>query len=216
MTPASPALAHLDLSGPSSPWAELGFAVEGGAMQVGSIAVRFVDGHDGLVGWGLRNVVPVADHLDGVPTVAVADDPDGVPTAGRADGLRSGSASHPNGAGIIDHVVVRTPDIDRTLATLATAGLELRRLREVPDSLYQQAFYRLGETILEVVGEPGRHGEAGSTLWGLVFTVADAPTASTIAGDRLGEWKDAVQPGRRIATVRRRAGLTTAVALMTP
>jgi hypothetical protein len=35
-------------------------------------------------------------------------------------------------------------------------------------------------------------------------------------GDRVGEIRDAVQPGRRIATLRRSAGLSVPVALMTP
>ena len=35
-------------------------------------------------------------------------------------------------------------------------------------------------------------------------------------GERVGEVRDAVQPGRRIATLRRSAGLAIPVALMTP
>jgi hypothetical protein len=35
-------------------------------------------------------------------------------------------------------------------------------------------------------------------------------------GDRVGEVRDAIQPGRRIATLRRSAGLSLPVALMTP
>ena len=35
-------------------------------------------------------------------------------------------------------------------------------------------------------------------------------------GERAGEVRDAVQPGRRIATLRRSAGLAIPVALMTP
>ncbi|MEM9037917.1 MAG: VOC family protein [Actinomycetota bacterium] len=204
MTRARPELAHLDLAGTSGPWVDLGFSVEHDVLRVGSIDLRFVDGDRGLVGWGLRNVeLHGHDDLDGVPSTLVVDAPP------------AEAVTHPNGANVIDHVVLRTPDIDRTLAVLAEAGLELRRLREVPDSTYHQAFYRLGETILEVVGEPGRHDDAPSALWGLVCTVADADAASSHAADRLGAWKDAVQPGRRIATVRRSAGLTTAVALMT-
>jgi hypothetical protein len=47
--------------------------------------------------------------------------------------------------------------------------------------------------------------------------VDDLDRAAGMLGDRLKEPKQAVQPGRRIATLRsREAGLTTPVALMTP
>jgi hypothetical protein len=46
--------------------------------------------------------------------------------------------------------------------------------------------------------------------------VDDLEAAAERLGDRLGRVKDAVQPGRRIATVRREAGLGVPLALMTP
>lgn len=207
MRPTRPALVHLDLADDPQRWASLGWTVDGGRTRIGTVDVRFVEAAgdtSGLVGWGLSGVTLAESDLDGVPTDSVdaADTP-------------AAPVTHPNGAELIDHVVLRSPDIDRTLATLADAGLELRRLREVPDSPLHQAFYRIGETILEVVGEPGRHDDAPSTLWGLVCTVAGEAAASEHLGDALGTWRDAVQSGRRIATVRRSAGLTTAVALMT-
>lgn len=184
----------------------LGWSVDGDRTRIGAVELRFVDHRDatGLIGWALSDIELDEGDLDGVPTERV-DGPDPA----------IGAVEHPNGAEVIDHVVLRTPDIDRTLAELADAGLELRRLREVPDSSLHQAFYRIGETILEVVGEPGRHDDAPSSLWGLVCTVASEDVASAALGEALGSWRDAVQPGRRIATVRRSAGLTTAVALMT-
>ncbi|MEO1064586.1 MAG: glyoxalase [Actinomycetota bacterium] len=208
MRPARPTLAHLDLADDPDRWASLGWFVDDGCTRIGSVELRFVepdDGRTGLVGWALSGLSISATELDGVPTTPLDDTPPEPAHPTR----------HANGAEVIDHVVLRSPDIDRTLAALADAGLELRRLREVPDSPLHQAFYRVGETILEVVGEPGRHDDAPSTLWGLVCTVADEPRASEVLGDSLGTWRDAVQPGRRIATVRRSAGLSTAVALMT-
>ena len=108
------------------------------------------------------------------------------------------AAAHPNGATVVDHVVVLTGSLDRTVAALQAAGLDLRR--ELPG----MAFLRLGPYILEVVergGDPAR-------FWGLVVVVPD-PGAVPGAGPA----KDAVQPGRRIATVR---GLGTELALMSP
>jgi hypothetical protein len=70
------------------------------------------------------------------------------------------------------------------------------------------AFLRLGECILEVFEGTG----AAAGLWGVVVVVPDLDAL----GPLVGEPRDAVQPGRRIATVRREAGLQTALAFMTP
>ena len=113
---------------------------------------------------------------------------------------------HANGATGVDHVVALTDDLARTLAALEAAGLEVCRKAEPPAVPAPMAFLRLGELILEVV-EADRHG-----LWGLV---AVAPELDGL-GELVGAPRDAVQPGRRIATVRREAGLPVALAFMTP
>ena len=51
-------------------------------------------------------------------------------------------------------------------------------------------------------------------FWGITFTTADIDAAAELLGDKLGRVKDAVQPGRRIATVRKEAGLGLPVALI--
>jgi hypothetical protein len=92
----------------------------------------------------------------------------------------------------------------------------LRRIREPgePGPPVRQAFLRLGEVILEVAENPdGRSGPA--RFWGITFRVDDIDACVSLLGDRLGEVRDAVQPGRRIATVRRRAGLGVPTALIT-
>ena len=120
--------------------------------------------------------------------------------------------AHPNGVTEIDHVVMLTPDLDRKIADLERSGIELRRMRkgETGMGTYRQAFFRVGP-ILEVVeaDEPER-------LWGITFTTADIDASAKLLGDKLGRAKDAVQPGRRIATVRREAGLGIPVALISP
>jgi hypothetical protein len=52
-------------------------------------------------------------------------------------------------------------------------------------------------------------------LWGISFLVDDMEATVETLGDKLGTPRDAVQPGRKIATVRREAGLGPAVAFMT-
>lgn len=86
----------------------------------------------------------------------------------------------------------------------------LRRLREPPEAPARQAFLRLGPVILELV----ETGHAAPAFWGLVVTVADLDAAAAGLGELLGSPRDAVQPGRRIATVRQAAGLSVALALM--
>ena len=85
----------------------------------------------------------------------------------------------------------------------------------------RQAFFRLGSAILEVVQEPRgaterRGGDSPAFFWGLAFVAPDLEQTVAFLGDRAGDVRDAVQPGRRIATLRRGAGLSVPVALMTP
>lgn len=77
-------------------------------------------------------------------------------------------------------------------------------------------FFRLGQPILEVVEAPELPADAPAAFWGITFTTAGIDAAAELLGDRLGCVKDAVQPGRRIATFRREAGLGLPVALITP
>ncbi len=124
-------------------------------------------------------------------------------------------AAHPNTAVAVDHVVVTTPDLARTVAALDELGVTIRRYRDVPGTVRRQAFVRLGEAVLELVGPAEPTGDGPAELWGWVATVDDADAASRVAGGHLGPWRDAVQPGRRIASARREAGLPVPFAVMT-
>ena len=66
----------------------------------------------------------------------------------------------------------------------------------------RQIFFRLGEVIVEVVGSPETASEGPSTLWGITYVVADIDATASFFGDRTAPVKDAVQPGRRITTLR--------------
>ena len=58
---------------------------------------------------------------------------------------------------------------------------------------------------------------APAWFWGLVINVEDLDAAAEHIGpDGIGAVTPAVQPGRRIATVRAELGLGVPVALMTP
>jgi hypothetical protein len=100
--------------------------------------------------------------------------------------------------------VLITPDQQRTVAALETAGLRARRTRETDTygAPFLQTFFRAGEVIVELIGpeEPSGAGDAG--FFGLAHTVDDLDATKALLGDGLGEIKDAVQPGRRIVTLR--------------
>lgn len=202
---------ELAVADPPAAWAALGFSVAGETCVIGEVRIRLAGGEGrGLSGWSLRGVE--ATELDGLPTT-------------RSDRPPPGEAPpHPNGIAAIDHVVAISPDLERTVAALRAAGLDLRRVREepTPAGAPRQAFFRLGATILEVVQEPPEAIERGggpdrpAFFWGLALVAPDLEATVAGLGDRAGEIRDAVQPGRRIATLRRSAGLGLPVALMTP
>ncbi len=190
-------------------WAALGFDVEGDTSVVGDVRIRLAgaDAGKGLSAWSLRGVD--GTDLDGL-------------TTSHSDREPSSNATHPNGITELDHVVAITPALDRTVAALQAAGLDLRRIREepTPAGAPRQAFFRLGGTILEVVQEPAeateRHGgDRPAFFWGLAFVAPDLDATVAGLGDRVSEIRPAVQSGRRIATLRRSAGLSVPVALMT-
>jgi catechol 2,3-dioxygenase-like lactoylglutathione lyase family enzyme len=187
-------------------WGAAGFRVEDGVVEAASVRVRLAgsDAGRGLISWSLRGIE--STDLDGLPT-EVSERP---PASG---------APHPNGVVAVDHVVVFSPDLDRSVESLREAGLNLRRVREepTPAGAPRQAFFRLGQVILEVIQVPDgspllADPDSPARLWGISFLAADLDQGA----DVLGEPRDAVQPGRLIATVRREANLGLPVALMTP
>jgi hypothetical protein len=209
---ATPTIDELILADSPEPWAAAGFDVEDDSFRIGSIRILFAEDEDGrgIVGCTMRDIR--------------VEEPDGLPIhRSEMPQRESRSDPHPNGAIGLDHLVAFCATLDRTIPALERAALELRRLREepTPAGAPRQAFFRLAEVILEVIEAPPRSHEqrnpdAASRFWGLAFSVTDLDASARYLGDRLGEPRDAVQPGRRIATLRREAGLGVAVAFMTP
>lgn len=192
-------------------WRACGFQVGGEACVVGDVRIRFAPerGSQGLVGWALRDVA--ADEIDGLATTRGLQPP---PQA---------AAPQPNGVTALDHVVAISSDLDRTVAAARDAGLDLRRIRDepTPAGAPRQAFFRLGGVILEVVQAPPdavarSGGDRPAFFWGLAFVATDLEATVASLGERVSEIRAAVQPGRRIATLRRSAGLALPVAVMSP
>jgi hypothetical protein len=201
---------------PPHVWQGLGFAVKGNLCSVEGV-VHVLAGSSDRDGRGIRSwtvdglMVPDDGRIDGLDTVAEE------PVSGD-DIFAGGAAGHPNGVTAIDHLVVATPDLDRTVRALEATGLQLRRTRdgEAYGNRMRQAFFKLGPVVLEVAGPPTPMGEGPARFFGIAFTVADLDATAALLGSRLHPAKDAVQPGRRIATLGKEAGSSTGIAFMSP
>jgi len=228
-------LAEIIVGAERAPWERIGLTFVGGAATIGSVRLRVIPFlspgiqtigltatetddahvHDGTCD---HDHGPRPSFIDGAPVHTVPDVQDRATAAGGAT-VESGEVSGVLDARVIDHVVLMTPDLERTCeAAAAATGAPLKRIREAGP--VRQGFFRLGEVILEVVQSPQVPAGA-ATWWGLVITVGDGPDDLHAVCDRLGPDvigapRTAVQPGRFIATVRAEAGLGVPVALMSP
>ena len=186
-----PVARAIALPGDPGMWKRLGFVPGApvGEVRMEPGAAQLELGIEGLL----------HDRPDGLALVAV-------PPASVQPG------THPNGATVVDHVVALTDDMERTLAALEEAGLEVRRMRVPPEAPVRQAFINLRTLILEVVEVEGD----APALWGVTVVVADIDAVARQLGTLLEAPRDAVQAGRRIATVGQDAELPTPLAFMTP
>jgi hypothetical protein len=195
MTRASRAeLAALQIADPPEAWSALGFTVSEDGVELWLDAA----GH-GITGWTLRRITLHHD-IDGLSTGVTTDPP--LPESG-----------HTNGAMGLDHLVVTTPDFDRTAAALDDAGIALRRVRDAGG--FRQGFRRLGPAILEIVEAP-KMPVGPARFWGLVVVVADLVGVRARLAPHVSEIREAVQPGRHIATLSGDAALSPKIAFMDP
>ena len=204
-----PTIDSLVVADEPAAWKAAGFTVDDDAScRVGAVRIELVGRDRGkrIIGWKVRDVD--ADSIDGLAT-----SPSTRPAAA--------PALHANGVEIIDHLVVVTPDVDRTIAALSGVGIEPRRTRHVDPEQYgfaaRQTFFRMGEVILELIGGDEPTGDGPAMFFGLAYTVADIDATQRLLGTHLPNVKDAVQPGRRIATLRHKElDLSVATAFMSP
>ncbi len=110
---------------------------------------------------------------------------------------------HPNGVTAIDHIVLLSPDLDRTVKALGaarcatapgTAG-RTRRPADPADLLPLRCGDHRGRRFA------GHHRRGPSSLWGITYLVTDIDETAAYFDGRTTRVKEAVQPGRRITTV---------------
>jgi hypothetical protein len=192
-------LVALRIADPPGLWRDLGFEVTAEHCWVDGVDHQLGADGTGVVGWTISGI----ESFDEVPT---SFEPE--------RGALSTPSRHRNGVTRLDHVVVATPDLARTIGAFEEAGIDLRRTREAAAAM-TQAFFRLGPVIIEVVGHPMQAGEGpAATIWGLTFVVGDLDATVSTLGSALRPIRDAVQPGRRIATLDRAAGSSVPIAFM--
>ena len=195
-----PTLVGLELGDSIERWEALGFNVVDGAIELAGVQLVLGATSPGINRWTLAGIDPV-DEIDGVRTAVVPP-------------RQAAPTQHPNGAVALDHVVITTPDFDRTAALLELSGIPLRRVRDAGG--FRQGFRRLGPGILELV-EAKQMPAGPARFWGLVVVLRDLSWLTGHLDQSLtGGIKPAVQPGRQIVTLKRSAGLGQAIAFMSP
>jgi len=194
-------LRALIVDDPIEAWNAAGFAGED-VVTIGSTTIVTTAASENR-GNGHRHGI-VGASIDGV---------------GELDGLQLGTwraaaaevdtIEHPNGVVAIDHVVVMTPDCDRTTEAFEAQGIEARRVRkiELADGDRRQTFFWLGDVICELVGPDTADGDGAAQWWGLALTVRDLEATTAMLGDFVTPIKPAVQSGRSVCTLRRDVGL---------
>ena len=213
------------MSSSIDPWRRLGFAdfpisqPDGSTVPCVSIAglgFRFLSELSDpsafgscVSGWTL-----VSDLVSGDRDLLSVD---GIATHVIAEPVVAPQLTHALNVASIDHLVITTGSLDRTCGAITEQlGLPLKRIRDAGHGV-RQGFHRAGSIILEIVERPDLASETAAEIWGVVFVVEDLDAAVTWLGpDAIGAPRDAVQSGRRIASVKKEVGLGLPVALMSP
>ena len=199
----------ITVGGRAAPWYDIGIV----SGLLGDVRLNIDESlpvglhHLDLVGCPTR-----ASHIAGLPVVHV-DDAQVVDTVAPSNAAPQ-FVLHIVG---VDHVVVLADDVRATCNEIAAqSGAPLKRVKEGDRGV--QGFHRWGSVILEVVERrlvAPSDSATTAAYWGLVVVVDQINEVATHLGpDVIGAPKPAVQPGRRIATVRSGAGLGVPLALM--
>ena len=199
-----PTIAELHVGDDPSAWERLGFCINENRSLIGRTEVVFSDGPKGIHSWVLRNSMP--SQFGPIPTT-FTENP--VPNP---------SIAHPNGSIGFHHVVLMVPEFDIGKTALSNAGVHVEQGR--PFGSTEKAMLRsapkMGDIELELIGPESEDRSRHWQLWGLVVAVSDIDATSELLGDLLGQVKPAVQPHRRIATLKKEAELGVAVAFLGP
>ena len=139
----------------------------------------------------------------------------------RSDAAAHRRHQHPNGVHRVDHVVIRTNELDKVEAFMSL-DMNMTLRKRMDSSRGAMLFYREKNfpeaPFIEVVGEKKTtEDDAPSTfVWGVSFVSDDLQRARDVIGhENISEVRKAVQPGRSICTVKIDT-LGAQAAIMTP
>ncbi len=181
------------------------------------------DGAGGIVGWtwGVRGVL-ISDEREsssgqsiesiqlpglaqpslkaemlssGLAGVLTAAAPNALDIESRRQSLAQLCGANANTVEYLEHIVVMTPVLDNAIAAIEAIGVPCKRIRELGNGA-RQAFFKLEQTVLEVVG-PATRGRPG--CWGLALMckdIADAVATARANGLQATEPKLAIQGGQ--------------------
>ena len=208
-------LLQLIIGGEAEAWSSVGFDVmelaSGESVsQIGSVQLLFdPTGERGISGAAVYGMSGAIDSLkfDMGPNL----------TSSSIDAYPR--SVHPNGVTQIDHLVVTTADCDRTTRAFESSGIHPRRVRTFGNdqAKMRQTFFWLGDVILELVGPDQSEANSHAMFWGLALISDNLQATADYLGEKCTQVKPAVQPGRKITTIKtREIGITTSLAVMSP
>ena len=131
----------------------------------------------------------------GLPGVVTAAAPINLDLESRRQSLARLCGTNPNTVEYLEHIVVMTPVLDDAIAANEAIDVPCKRIREVGNGA-KQAFFKLEQTVLEVVG-PATRGRPG--CWGLALmcsNIANAVATARANGLQATEPKPAIQGGQ--------------------
>jgi predicted enzyme related to lactoylglutathione lyase len=145
---------------------------------------------------GLEHDSVKAEMLtSGLPGVVTAASPINLDLESRRQSLARLCGTNPNTVEYLEHIVVMTPVLDDAIAANEAIGVPCKRIREVGNGA-RQAFFKLEQTVLEVVG-PATRGRPG--CWGLALmcsNIANAIATARANGLQATDPKLAIQGGQ--------------------
>jgi predicted enzyme related to lactoylglutathione lyase len=131
----------------------------------------------------------------GLPGVVTAAAPISLDIESRRQALARLCGTNANTVDYLEHIVVMTPVLSDAIAANEAVGVPCKRIREVGNGA-RQAFFKLEQTVLEIVG-PATRGRPG--CWGLALMCTDIAQAVATAranGLQATEPKLAIQGGQ--------------------
>ena len=189
-----PKLKRLFVANPPHVWESMGFKIVGNQVQLGNVIIQLVEKVcvcNPVVGWDWENLVASKpSHIDGIPLLN--DKVDNV----------TEDVQHMNNSIAVDHVVLKTFNVEKTIKCMNEIGLEVRKRVVHQSKGMEQVFFKAENTILEVISSlEASNSVQDSYIWGITFVTSDIITLHKNLEGSTKVPYDAVQIGRKFTTL---------------